>query len=120
MADAKLKLLKPRIATLDTRRVSTLNPDSWRGDKQGANARGYTYRWQQARDWFLRQHPLCQCSDCDEGRKRARPSTVVDHKVPHRGDQTLFWKQDNWMAMAKACHDAKTAQERLTIAGVQR
>lgn len=75
----------------------------------GANQRGYTYRWQVASKAFLARHPLCQCPDCDEGRKRVSLATVVDHKIPHKGDQTLFWDESNWQAMAKQCHDRKTA-----------
>jgi 5-methylcytosine-specific restriction enzyme A len=66
----------------------------------------YTYRWQKASKAFLAMHPLCQCPECDEGRKRVRAATVVDHKVPHRGDLALFWDASNWQAMAKDCHDS--------------
>jgi 5-methylcytosine-specific restriction protein A len=86
-------------------------PSSWRTGKQGANERGYTYRWQKARAAFLREHPLCQCDDCGEGRKRVTPATVVDHTIPHRGDDGRFWDQSNWRAMAKECHDRKTQSE---------
>lgn len=73
--------------------------------------RGYGHRWQKASKAFLRAHPLCQCPECDEGRKRVTAATVVDHKVPHRGDMKLFWDSSNWQSMAKECHDAKTARE---------
>lgn len=74
-----------------------------------ANERGYTYAWQRARESFLRDHPLCQCQDCDEGRVRVTAATVVDHKIPHRGNMTLFWDRANWQSMSKVCHDRKTA-----------
>lgn len=106
----KLTSLKPRVATLQGR-VRAIVPGSWRNGKQGANARGYTYRWQKASREFLLEHPLCQCLDCDEGRKRITVATVVDHKVPHRGDMVVFWDTSNWQAMAKACHDRKTQRE---------
>ena len=76
----------------------------------GANERGYNYRWQKESKYFLRLHPLCQCEACDEGRIRVRAASVVDHKVPHRGDPVLFWNQTNWQSMAKECHDKKTAR----------
>jgi 5-methylcytosine-specific restriction protein A len=76
-----------------------------------AHQRGYGYAWQKASKAFLHEHPLCQCEECDEGSKRLRPASVVDHKIPHRGDMQLFWDRSNWQAMAKACHDAKTARE---------
>ena len=79
--------------------------------RENSTQRGYGYRWQQTSKGFLRQHPLCQCPDCMEGAKRLTPATVVDHIKPHRGDITLFWDRNNWQAMAKECHDRKTALE---------
>ncbi len=38
-------------------------------------------------------------------------ATVVDHIVPHKGDQQLFWDTRNWQSMSKPCHDKKTAKE---------
>ena len=76
-----------------------------------AASRGYGYRWRKTAAGFLRAHPLCQCPDCDEGRKRLVPATVVDHRTPHKGDKRLFWDPNNWQSMAKACHDRKTARE---------
>lgn len=79
----------------------------WSGDRirGGADARGYNARWRQARLLFLRKHPLCaQCQR--EG--RITPATVVDHIIPHRGDQQLFWDESNWQPLCKSCHDKKT------------
>lgn len=33
---------------------------------------------------------------------------VADHIVPHRGKQELLRNEDNYQALCKACHDAKT------------
>jgi 5-methylcytosine-specific restriction protein A len=106
---ARLKMLKPAVAVLE--RVIGQPAAREPGKREGANARGYTYRWQKASKRFLAEHPLCQCPECDEGRRRIRASTVVDHHEPHRGDPEKFWDQSNWRAMAKLCHDAKTARE---------
>jgi len=76
-----------------------------------AASRGYTSKWAKARAAFLRVHPLCQCSQCDEGRVRVTVATVVDHIVPHCGDMRLFWDRSNWQSMSKPCHDRKTARE---------
>jgi 5-methylcytosine-specific restriction protein A len=76
-----------------------------------AAKRLYGYAWQKASRAFLAAHPLCQCERCDEGRLRVRAASVVDHRKPHRGDAGLFWDSDNWQAMAKDCHDRKTAAE---------
>lgn len=66
----------------------------------------YGYAWQKASKAFLARHPLCQCPQCDEGRRRVRAATVVDHKVAHRGDYDLFWDHTNWQALSKECHDS--------------
>jgi len=34
---------------------------------------------------------------------------VVDHRMPHHGDDALLYAWDNLAAMAKPCHDRKTA-----------
>ncbi len=89
-----------------------------------AASRGYGSRWAKARDTYLRQRPLCECDEC-RALGRLKPATVVDHIVAHKlkdaldsGDaeairaaQALFWDSDNWMPMAKRCHDKKTARE---------
>jgi 5-methylcytosine-specific restriction protein A len=79
--------------------------------RASSNQRGYGYRWQQTSKGFLRAHPLCQCKDCLEGVKQLKAATVVDHIIPHKGDMELFWNRSNWQAMAKDCHDRKTATE---------
>jgi 5-methylcytosine-specific restriction protein A len=103
----RLPTLKPRVPVLNHQRIEL--GDAWRDGKVGSTQRGYTYRWQQARKRFLAEHPICECEDCDAGRKRLRVATVVDHHIPHRGNEALFWDEKNWRAMAKECHDRKTA-----------
>lgn len=98
---ARVKTLPPRVPVAQ-QRVSTIQPGSWRTGKESSTARGYGYRWQQARERFLAEHPLCvMCSR--EGRVTA--ATVVDHVVPHRGDERLFWDRSNWQPLCKAHHD---------------
>lgn len=74
-------------------------------DKQRASAsqRGYGSRWQKARATFLSNNRECCRCQAD--------ATVVDHKIPHKGNQELFWDSDNWQPMCKRCHDAKTARQ---------
>lgn len=38
-------------------------------------------------------------------------ATVVDHKMPHKGNMALFWDHDNWQSLCKPCHDYKTATQ---------
>lgn len=79
--------------------------DSRRGS---AASRGYGHKWQQARESFLREHPLCKRH---QDRGEIVPAVVVDHIVPHKGDQSLFWRRSNWQPLCKRCHDIKTATE---------
>ncbi len=81
--------------------------DAARGN---STQRGYTWRWRNYSRQFLKDHPLCECPDCQAGAVRATASEVVDHKIPHRGNETLFWDSTNHQAMAKRCHDRKTAR----------
>lgn len=78
-----------------------------------STARGYGYRWQKARLTFLTRHPLCAyCLRLG----RTKAATVVDHIIPHRGDQAWFWDSTNWQALCVTCHDAiKQAQEKSGI-----
>lgn len=70
----------------------------------------YGARWQRYRLTFLAEHPLCECGDCRKY-NRLWVATVVDHVIPHRGNLGLFWDPENHQAMAKTCHDRKTARE---------
>ena len=63
-----------------------------------AAKRGYNRRWQKARKSYLEAHPLCV--QCAKKGKYVR-ATVVDHIIPHRGDQKLFWDQNNWQSLCK-------------------
>lgn len=73
-----------------------------------ASQRGYDHNWSKARTAYLHAHPLCvQCGSTG----RIVPAKVVDHIIPHRGDQTLFWDENNWQALCFGCHSRKTAAE---------
>jgi 5-methylcytosine-specific restriction protein A len=62
----------------------------------------YGHRWRKLRDAYLAQHPVCECG-CGYA------ATVVDHRTPHNGNAALLYAWTNLEAMAKPCHDAKTA-----------
>jgi 5-methylcytosine-specific restriction protein A len=65
----------------------------------------YGRRWRAVRELFLAKNPVCaKCSGITA-------ATEVDHVIPHRGDQAIFWSEANWMALCKACHSRKTAKE---------
>ncbi|ONH85370.1 HNH endonuclease [Thalassospira sp. MCCC 1A02803] len=78
-------------------------------ERRGTAAkRGYGSKWQKARAAFLREHPLC-CQCQNEGYVVA--ATEVDHIIPHKGDQKLFWSRSNWQSLCKTHHSIKTAKE---------
>lgn len=73
--------------------------------RESAYRRGYGHKWRAVRAQFLRRNPLCV--ECLK-RGKIAPATVVDHIIPHRGDEKLFWEERNWQALCKVCHDRKT------------
>ena len=80
------------------------------GSRPNARERGYTWQWEKARSRFLQEHPLCAMC---ERRGFIVAARVVDHIVPHRGDEVLFWDKANWQPLCRRCHDqSKKQQER--------
>jgi len=78
--------------------------------RPNASQRGYDARWQKARLAFLADNPLCaRCKEASP--PRITEATVVDHIIPHKGDQSLFWSVTNWCSLCTRCHDSKTATE---------
>lgn len=73
--------------------------------------RGYGADWQRLRLSFLATHPLCECDDCAGGAKRIRAASVVDHIIPISERPDLRLVETNLRAMAKTCHDARTARD---------
>ena len=82
-------------------------------DKKSSAERGYGYKWQQAREGFLKKNPLCEDH---KARGQVVAATVVDHIAPHRGDMKLFWDRANWQSLCKTCHDSH--KQRLEKSGV--
>jgi 5-methylcytosine-specific restriction protein A len=74
----------------------------------GAAFRAYDRKWREARAAYLRRHPLCVSCQADG---KLVPATVVDHVLPHRGDQRLFWDVNNWQSLCHECHSRKTYSE---------
>lgn len=71
--------------------------------KRSSAAMGYGYAWRKARKRFLEQNPLC--ADC------GKFADVVDHEIPHKGDEALFWDSRNWTPRCTSCHNRKTRME---------
>jgi predicted kinase len=64
-------------------------------------------RWQALRILIInRDKYTCQrCKVFVTKGKRSPRSAVVHHKIPHKGDDALFWDQGNLELVCKACHD---------------
>ena len=75
---------------------------------QRATRRMYNRRWVRQRASFINENPLCVAC---ENVGRVRPAAEVDHVVPHRGNEVLFWDVNNWQALCKRCHSRKTVRE---------
>ncbi len=91
LCECQLKRARERNARHDANRPS-------------ARKRGYDRDWQRERAAFLATDPTC--------RRCGKPATVVDHILPHRGNQALFWNRSNWQPLCTSCHArAKQAQE---------
>ena len=82
-----------------TRQEQNREYDSRRGSFR---ERGYSTHWDVAALAFRRVHPLCL--GC-EAIGRVKPSALVDHVIPHKGDQGLMWDQANWQACCQWHHD---------------
>lgn len=77
-----------------------------RVERGTACQRGYDRRWRIAAAVHLSHEPLCRAC-LALGRTTA--ATIVDHIVPHRGDQQRFWAATNWQSLCVQCHGRKTA-----------
>jgi len=88
-----------------------------REPRRNSHQRGYTRRWEKAAKLFRLRYPICGMrangqrpvmSRCfEEGRTTV--GFQVDHVIPHRGDQTLFWNECNWQVLCAACGARKSA-----------
>lgn len=76
--------------------------------RKTARQRGYSRRWERAsRHWRMNVQKVCQLC-IQQG--IVSPAECVDHVIPHRGDQRLFWDESNWQSLCNQCHNAKTAR----------
>ena len=76
-----------------------------------AASRGYGPRWKKYRAAYVKRHPLC-VDPFKRHQKSPQPAMEVDHIIPHKGDQVLFWDHENHQSLCTSCHSHKTALER--------
>lgn len=112
----KLATLKPLVGK-QAPMVATMRDT--RDTASGANVALYRTWYKSARWQRLRQEVLhrdlytCQHTGVIlSGRANAPDSPVVHHKVPHKGDEQMFWDINNLESVSKAWHDSEAqAQE---------
>lgn len=63
------------------------------------------YKWLGLRKKHLSLHPYCVF--CLRDLKLRVKAEVVDHIIPHKGDNTLFLDSKNFQSLCKKCHDVK-------------
>ena len=66
-------------------------------------------RWMRLRDRFRMTHPFCINNGTDA--RCTLLTDVVDHRIPHEGDETLMYDEANLQPMCWSCHSRKTARE---------
>lgn len=103
----RLQTLRPRLGSMPAKVQPAPQGEAWRAGKT-TNQRGYDYRWQKARKQYLAEHPLCVMC---EHKGITTAANTVDHIVPHRGDQRLFWDESNWQALCAPCHSGEKQKQ---------
>lgn len=82
-------------------------PRLFEGTRRKASAAWHplysTARWRALRRAVLEARPFCAACGA--------PATEVDHIVPHRGSEDLFYSEANLQPLCKRCHSAKTLAE---------
>lgn len=63
----------------------------------------YNRTWKENSRRFLKENPICNCC--------GNPAEVVDHVIPHRGNEELFNDPGNWQPLCHRCHNKKTKIE---------
>jgi 5-methylcytosine-specific restriction protein A len=67
------------------------------------------YKFVGIRKKWLKDNPWCVY--CLRDLKVRKLAEVVDHIVPHKGDNELFLSRNNLQSLCKSCHDNKKQRE---------
>lgn len=70
----------------------------------------YGRKWNEYSTAYLSDADHCFCVECAKAGVQT-VATEVDHVIPHRGDQQLFWDHENHQPLCKPCHSRKTTTE---------
>lgn len=111
-----LKTLRPKVAMLAPRLKRYAPGDEnersrYRDETQAWRKWYKTARWQKLRMSVL-VRDLFTCQMCRKMETNTS-QLVGDHKIPHHGDEAMFWDDNNVQCVCKTCHDSeKQRQER--------
>ena len=78
-----------------------MNPRPWRHLYK-------TKGWYRLRYYQLRKEPTCRYC---EAQGRIEAATVVDHIKAHKGDESLFYDENNLQSLCKQHHDSAKQKE---------
>lgn len=108
----KLTMLRPQVGVL----APMLGPapgseperDKYRERAEPWRAWYRTARWRKLRmSVFVRDHFTCrECGRIDGNTSRL----VCHHLTPHKGDEELFWDENNLGCVCAPCHDGPIKQ----------
>lgn len=116
MARQPLRTLKPRLKPMGPRLRSARQVRDTRYSPDAQVRSWYkSARWQALRlEVLVRDLYTCrQTGVLLTGKHPAPNSPVVDHVVPHKGDERLFWDIGNLQSVSREYHDsAKKKMER--------
>jgi 5-methylcytosine-specific restriction protein A len=79
-------------------------------DRLSARERGYSWRWEKVRAIWLKRNPICVMCYRDG---RIEPATVVDHIVPHKGNQLLMWNEKNLQSLCAHHHNSEKKRQEM-------
>ena len=72
-----------------------------------------TKRWQDTRKRILIRD-MYQCQECGTIVGIRKYDAHVDHKIAHKGDDLLFWNEDNMQTLCHSCHNSDKQREERT------
>jgi len=104
----KLRIIRPLVSTAPPL-IARQDRDTARAVDQPWRRWYFTHRWHKLRA-AIRERDLFTCGICCQV-ATGKGMAVVDHRVPHHGDEGLFWDEDNLWTLCKPCHDGVKQRE---------
>ena len=104
----RLKQMPSLVPAMNTSRIGFIPTPERRGEWRQWYG---TAKWKRLRmDCLVRDKFVCQMSGC--GKLILDSSqAVADHKIPHRGNEKLFWDLSNLQCLCTDCHDSQKQKE---------